>query len=264
MAKYTESFETGFGSWFNQQGNTTDWARRTGSTPSGSTGPSGAQSGSYYIYVETSSGSSNSSGNTDEIVFTMQTGVEFSGTISFYYHQYGTDQGTLSLIKGTTGSTTTLWSSTGNQGTSWKFVSLTFEDAITLKFKNVAAGGFRGDVALDNIVVEYFNIDFVENIKIGTSTVNRIYAGTNAIEKVYVGTNLVFDSAYAFEWDFIDEYSSETTGDLETIYGSAQDSGYAEIILQDIFPASRDFAGLSAVVYDSSLDTYYLFECNEV
>ena len=103
MAKYTESFETRFGSWFNQQGNTTDWARRTGSTPSGSTGPSGAQSGSYYIYVETSSGSSYTSGNTDEIAFTMQTGVQFSGTISFYYNQYGLDQGTLSLIQdGTT------------------------------------------------------------------------------------------------------------------------------------------------------------------
>lgn len=261
MAKYTESFETGFGSWVNQQGNTSDWIRRTGATPSGGTGPASAQSGSYYIYVETSSGASNTSGDTDEIAYTMQTGVEFSGTISFWYNQYGIEQGTLSLIQD---GTTTLWSSTGDQGTAWKFVSLTFEDAITLKFKNVAAGGFRGDVALDNIIVEYYNIDFVENIKIGTSTVSRIFAGTNAIQKVYVGTNLVFDSAYAFEWDFIAEYSSETIGDLETIYGQAQDSGFAELILQNIFPASADFSGLSAVVYDPNIDTYYLFECNEV
>ena len=33
----------------------TRWNRRTGSTPSGSTGPTSAQSGSYYVYAETSS-----------------------------------------------------------------------------------------------------------------------------------------------------------------------------------------------------------------
>lgn len=260
MAKYTEGFETGFGSWFNQPGNTSDWIRRTGATPSGGTGPASAQSGSYYIYVETTSGSSFTSGDTDDIQYTLPSSGS-SGTISFWYNQYGLNQGTLSLIKN---GTTTLWSSTGDQGTAWKFVSLTFEDATTLRFRNVAAGGFRGDVALDNITVESFNIDFLENIKIGTSTVSRIFVGTNAIQKVYAGTNLIFDSAYAFQWVFIDEYTSVTIGDLETIYAQAQDSGFAELILEDLYPASLEFAGLYAVVYDPNLEVYYLFECNEV
>jgi len=48
----TESFETNYGDWPNAAGNDEDWTRLSGATGSGSTGPSSAYDGSWYIYVE--------------------------------------------------------------------------------------------------------------------------------------------------------------------------------------------------------------------
>lgn len=149
---YTESFETGFGSWANDSGNASDWLRNSGGTSSSGTGPSGAYSGSYYIYIETSSGSSYSAGDT-AILSLVLGGELYDGQVDFYYHQYGNDQGTL-YLEGYNGSAwETLWSSTGNQGTAWINQVVEFTGKTALRFRNVAAGGYEGDVALDMIAV---------------------------------------------------------------------------------------------------------------
>jgi hypothetical protein len=193
---YTESFESNFGSWSNVAGNQTNWARRTGGTPSGSTGPSGAQSGSYYIYVETSSGSSYTSGNTDIISYDLPTG-ETTGNVSFYYNQYGLDQGTLHLEAFTGSSWTSLWSSTGNQGTSWiNITNKTFSGATKIRFRNVAAGGYRGDVALDNITV-YSEAASLNDIYWGSAQPSKIYWGSTEVDKVYFGNYALYSASVA-------------------------------------------------------------------
>lgn len=55
----TEGFETNLGDWADG-GGTYTWTRQTGGTGSSGTGPSGAATGSYYIYCETSQGTTGS------------------------------------------------------------------------------------------------------------------------------------------------------------------------------------------------------------
>ena len=150
----TESFETGFGDWQNVAGNDEDWTRNSGSTPSSGTGPSSAYDGDYYIYVETSSGHAYYSGDTSIVEYDL--GGTYNGYVDFYYHQYGADQGTLYLEKYDGSSWTTIWSSSGDQGNQWNHVTTPdtdFTGAQKLRFRNVAAGGYQGDVALDLIKV---------------------------------------------------------------------------------------------------------------
>ncbi|MDG2138966.1 MAG: hypothetical protein P8J77_02040, partial [Flavobacteriales bacterium] len=86
-----ESFEYGgawgTGLWSNASYNTLDWSVRTGGTPSGSTGPSGAYDGTYYIYTETSGSGSNSFATIEAAC------VDLSGwttpALTFQYHMYG-------------------------------------------------------------------------------------------------------------------------------------------------------------------------------
>ncbi len=162
----SESFESNLGDWSNDANNVSDWIRDSGGTPSWNTGPSSAQSGSYYIYVETSSGDSYSDGDTDIIEYDI--GSSKDGYVDFYYHQYGDDQGTLSLEGYDGSSWSEIWSSSGNQGNQWNHVeqaSTEFTSYSKLRFKNIAAGGWQGDVALDLIKVytgtlaEYYDID---------------------------------------------------------------------------------------------------------
>ena len=216
---YTESFESNFGSWSNiTQFSTTGWARRTGGTPSGSTGPSSAQSGSYYIYVETSSGSSYSSGNTDIIQYNLPSG-ETDGTITFRYHQYGTDQGTLHLEAYTT-TWTSLWSSTGNQGNQWNTVSNeSFSGATAIRFRNVAAGGYRGDVALDNITV-YSDTGIPDSLHWGSSETSSIHWGDSRVKKMYWGATQIYEDTTPTQWTYLgsgtQSYNSTTSAQYTT------------------------------------------------
>ncbi|WP_018278114.1 hypothetical protein WKI13_20745 [Teredinibacter turnerae] len=76
-------FESGFGDW--QNTGSYDWLRKSGATSSSNTGPASASQGSYYAYMETSSGYAYSNGNTA----VLESGpINFTGsqTISFKYH----------------------------------------------------------------------------------------------------------------------------------------------------------------------------------
>jgi hypothetical protein len=149
----TESFESSFGDWPNASGNDEDWQRHSGPTGSSGTDPSAAYDGSYYIYVETSSGGANDDGDISIIEYDLVSTK--SGYVDFYYHQYGSDQGDL-YLEGYDSSWHEIWSSSGNQGNQWNHVTTTetnFSGYSELRFRNVAAGGYRGDVALDLILV---------------------------------------------------------------------------------------------------------------
>ena len=70
------------------------WERNSGSTPSTGTGPTAAQAGSYYVFVETSGSTGNSSeGEVDGDDAELSCNYDFSGkteaSISFNYHNWG-------------------------------------------------------------------------------------------------------------------------------------------------------------------------------
>ena len=255
---YTESFESNFGSWSNiTQFSTTGWARRTGGTPSGSTGPSSAQSGSYYIYVETSSGSSYSSGNTDIIQYNLPSS-ETEGTVTFRYHQYGLDQGTLHLEAYTGSSWTSLWSSTGNQGNQWNTVSNeSFTGATAIRFRNVAAGGYRGDIALDNITVysEEASSD-LDNIYFGSTQLtppDELWWGSTRINKVYFGSTAIYEDTSPSEWTYIG-----TTGSYNST-ASFQDTDYPNSCPSNSVQISSSLAYMNFAYTPSDYSSGHIF-----
>jgi hypothetical protein len=144
---YTSTFESDFDSW-----TTSTFLRLSGGTPSGSTGPSSAYDGSYYVYAETSIPNS--------------PGVEFSmyrdfgddvASVSFQYHMYGGTMGAV-LLQGSDdgGSTyTTLWSKSGNQGNAWYGADVSIGSGYPqwLQFVYTSGSSYTGDFALDEVEV---------------------------------------------------------------------------------------------------------------
>ncbi|MFK7781827.1 choice-of-anchor D domain-containing protein [Psychroserpens sp.] len=86
---YSESFESGFGSWLQDLNGVTDdfdWSRTNTSTPSGGTGPNAAHDGSYYIFTE-------ASGNLNDTAQLVSPCFDLTGAtnprLTFFYHMYG-------------------------------------------------------------------------------------------------------------------------------------------------------------------------------
>jgi hypothetical protein len=167
-----DDFETDFivPGWYDD-GIVFAWARDSAGTSSSSTGPCGGISScatpagalnsagvntTWYIYVETSSGSCYGVGNTSivyqspAINFNAYTGEE----IVWWSNMYGANIGTLSLQEDTSGSWVELWTLSGNQGAAW-FKTTVDLSGLTgtgnLRFHYTCGGGFAGDVAIDEI-----------------------------------------------------------------------------------------------------------------
>lgn len=133
-------------------------------TSSGSTGPEidntigSVTSGGRFAFVETSSGGCNTAGNTATLESPSFTPGSFNTTLEFYYHMYGTEMGTMyvDVYNGTWFNN--VWNRVGQQHTSQTqaytlaTVNLTGSGNVTqIRFRDVAAGGYRGDMAIDDI-----------------------------------------------------------------------------------------------------------------
>lgn len=153
---YSESFEFGLGDWSQPTDDDFDWTRTFGATPSGSTGPSAAQDGTYYIYTESSSP------NSPHKVAILETYFDLRSTtapmMSFYYHMHGTAMGTL-LIQASPDQDnwTTLFSLTGNQGNSWDAgnadLSSLAGKAVLLRITGTTGSSYTSDMALDALTI---------------------------------------------------------------------------------------------------------------
>jgi len=151
-----DSFESNFTSPWYDDGVAYAWSRNSGGTSSSSTGPSSAFSGTYYIYVETSSGSCYTNGQTAIVYQTPAINFDSYSNeeISWYNNMYGSNIGVLELQENTTGSWVNLWTESGNQGTAW-FQNTTDLSSLSgsgnLRFYYTCAGGYTGDIAIDEI-----------------------------------------------------------------------------------------------------------------
>jgi len=152
-ADYTYDFEYGTLDGWSTGSAGNSWTLDSGSTSSYNTGPSSAQSNSYYVYTETSS---TSTGAAFDLYRTFQADVE---TVSFYYSMYGATIGSLRVDGSNDGFSTytTVWSESGDQGTSgaWSQVSLdvTGSGYDSIRFYAIAGSSYTGDIALDYIEV---------------------------------------------------------------------------------------------------------------
>lgn len=150
----SETFESGWGAWSNV--GSFNWLRKSGGTSSGGTGPSSAAQGSYYAYMESSSGYAYNNGNTAILESTPLSASVV--TLKFKYHMYGANTGTLYLELFNGSQWTTLWSKSGQQHGSnalaWTEASVSINNPgsnAKLRFRAVAIGGYQGDIAIDHI-----------------------------------------------------------------------------------------------------------------
>ncbi|AUM13672.1 thrombospondin type 3 repeat-containing protein [Ketobacter alkanivorans] len=160
-----DDFEFNSGNWSNVTiGDNKDWTRDSGGTPSVSTGPaSGASGSTYYYYLETSSGSAYIAGDSAILLgptLAVRTGV----TLSFAYHMYGQNMGALAVDVLSNGSwLNDVWSISGQQqiGNAAAYARVTVDlgaySVDQIRFRATAAGGYMGDMAIDNVEIAYLN-----------------------------------------------------------------------------------------------------------
>ena len=185
-APYTENFDgtewnttTGDISpcWSRNPSNGFYFQSNTGTTPSGSTGPSSGFGGAgNYVYSEASSGS------TGDIARIISPEIDLTPLtdpfLTFYYHMYGNDITQLDIEVTNDGGAT--WTNEGTivgeqqtaNGDAWEVypVSLTgyAGQTIQVRFSTARGGSLNGDVSIDQFVVEEapscpFPIDFQSN-----------------------------------------------------------------------------------------------------
>lgn len=154
--------------WTNEtSGDNIDWDVLSGPTASSGTGPSSDHSGGgNFIYTESSSGTT---GCTNQRGYVTTPVFDFSGLsspeLSFWYNMYGIDMGTLSVqvsIDGGSNWSSDVWILSGDQGTSWTeaVVDLSAfqgQSNLVIRFTGLTGGGYRSDMAIDDITVDGLN-----------------------------------------------------------------------------------------------------------
>lgn len=152
---YSESFESGEG-WTQGTGDDMDWTRRSGTTPSSGTGPSAADDGTFYMYMEASSPNYPSKNATFESPCYDLTGVT-NPEFSFSYHMLGSAVGTLALQASTDGTSwTSLWSQSGDQGSAWNSATIDLSayssaSELRLRFSGTTGTSWQGDMCVDGM-----------------------------------------------------------------------------------------------------------------
>lgn len=227
---YQEGFETDFGTWSNSSDDNMNWTRQSGATPSNNTGPNTAEEGSWYLFTEASNPN-----NPDKLALLEQV-FDFSGTtnpeLSFKYHMFGADMGSLSLDANTDQN---IWSISGQQqvasAESWETATVSLSDyadlsCVSLKFKGTTGAGFASDICIDDIqICDRFNPGII------SSTQNTI-CGTGATT---LNLNNYAEGS-SFQW----QMSYDNTSFLD-ISGATEDS----LITRTLNPDSTFFYRVS-------------------
>nr|WP_255421918.1 choice-of-anchor J domain-containing protein [Aquimarina sp. AD10] len=158
---YNESFENTLGAWTQSAADDIDWTVDSNGTPSRSTGPSSANQGTFYIYVEASG---NGTGYPNKSAILNSPCIDLSAastaSFSFAYHMFGAaDMGSIDLEVSTDegGSWTSIWNQTGNQGNAWNTANINLSSyagsGIQLRFNRVTGSTWQADIAIDNISI---------------------------------------------------------------------------------------------------------------
>ncbi|MFL1895717.1 M20/M25/M40 family metallo-hydrolase [Aquimarina sp. 2-A2] len=157
---YAESFENTLGAWTQDTSDNLNWSIDANGTPSRGTGPSSAQQGSYYLYVEASG---NGSGYPNKRAILNSPCFDLSSvtgaSLSFSYHMTGSSIGTLQVEASSDNgaSWSSIFSKTGAQGSAWNTSNIdlsTYDGGnLKLRFNTVTGSGWQGDVAIDNVQV---------------------------------------------------------------------------------------------------------------
>lgn len=160
------SFEFGFNNWSQRTSESLDWIRYSGATPSPQTGPLAAIDGSHYIYVEADGGN-----NSRAILQSpcIEIGSAESITLSLAVHMYGQDVHRLRLaVKPLGVNLSNKLTLLGDQGNDWVTHQIDLTpyagQSIYLLIEGTTGTGVEGDIAIDDIRLNYCNADlFLED-----------------------------------------------------------------------------------------------------
>ncbi|MBP2834124.1 S8 family serine peptidase [Aquimarina sp. U1-2] len=158
---YNEGFENTLGAWTQSTTDDINWTVDTGRTPSNGTGPSSANQGTYYIYVEASG---TGTGFPDKQAILTSPCFDLSGltqaNFTFDYHMYGAaDMGSIAVEASTDEGVTwtSIWSQTGNKGNSWQNADIDLAayigGGIQLRFNRITGATWQADIAIDNVAL---------------------------------------------------------------------------------------------------------------
>ena len=183
---YSEGFESGIGVWTQSSDDDIDWTRRLGTTPSSNTGPTSANSGSYYLYVEASSPNYPSKTADLESPCFNVAGLN-APTMEFAYHMYGAAMGRLNLQASTDNGATwaTIWTKSGDQGNAWQSATVdlaAYSGVVKFKFNATTGSNYTSDITIDDISIEEY-VAPIEYCTAGSSS-----AAEEWIQRVTVGT----------------------------------------------------------------------------
>ncbi len=161
---YQESFEGSFGAW-TEQISSNIWRNHSGSTSSYNTGPTGANHGSYYMYMEASSPNyPNKTAVLEGPCFNLS-GASYAN-FQFQYHMWGSAMGSLQLEASLDNGVNwfAVWSKSGNQDNAWYGASVDLSayagETIQLRFYGETGANYYSDIAIDNL---YFTTSANQN-----------------------------------------------------------------------------------------------------
>ncbi|MCD4694631.1 MAG: hypothetical protein K8S16_00210 [Bacteroidales bacterium] len=161
---YCESFETGWGDWYNVGGDDFDWTRQTGPTPTSYTGPANAHDGSYYLFTECDYHLPSKTAN---FVCNFNFTSISEPVVSFRYHMYGSEMGSFNMdVYDGTSWINSVWSAVGQQhassGAEWSVPTIDLSayggmTDIKIRFRGETGPATyhdRGDMSIDNIYIQ--------------------------------------------------------------------------------------------------------------
>lgn len=169
---YTTFESEAYGRWAEAaDGDTINWILDSNGTLTPSTGPNydnteGSSSGRY-LYFETSIGYAYTWNSTADLLAPPVAIGPAGSSLTLFYHMYGTNIGSLAVQQRINGTWQTIWSKSGQQQPqqSDKYrradVSLAGKpgDIAWIKIRATAAGGDRGDIAIDDIAIYDNGVD---------------------------------------------------------------------------------------------------------
>ena len=133
---------------------TNSWIRSRFSTPTANTGPSSANQGNLYMFVEASQGT-NDRAIIKSPCFDLPTGQNLQ--LSFDYHMFGANMGSLALTINDGTGWTTLWSASGSQGNAWQTQQVDLSayqgSTVSFRFDGTTGNGVESDMAVDNVSI---------------------------------------------------------------------------------------------------------------
>ncbi|QTY28000.1 fibronectin type III domain-containing protein [Flavobacterium sp. CS20] len=171
--------------WIEDSSGSFGWDVGTGGTTSSNTGPSGALSGNNYVFTEASSGTQGDEAILLSPLVDLSTLAE--PALSFWYHMYGAEIGTLAVdVKTSTSANFDLdvFTLSGEQQTAgtdpWiqQFVDLSTYAGETIQFRFRVTRGddFEGDVAIEDVLIDEalpcFTPTGLSVVNVGNDSVN--------------------------------------------------------------------------------------------